>query len=211
MSKLIDELYKNVQEENMMNLQPHNPYLDTANEEDFQFKGWERIYDETFLSYYKLLSQRVERLRGLDKESFDYQTYTDMCLVMIRALLIESDRLRENYTLQNFLAKHSRSDLVTTVNAFIDQSVNKMVTVREALKIAVDKYIAHNDTMVFTDDDGEKQLHTEIWFKRGLFMKDLRREDYPFTIEKITDFIKGIVEQVELPEDITENTIAYGK
>jgi hypothetical protein len=42
-------------------------------------------------------------------------------------------------------------------------------------------------------------------------LKDLRRADYPFTLEKMTDFIKSIVEQVELPEDITENAIAYGK
>lgn len=194
-----------------MILEPYNPYLDISDGEDFEFKGWERIFDETFFSYYRLLTQRVERLQALNKESFDYQTYTDMCLVMIRALLIESDKLNENYTLQNFLTKHKRPDLVITVNEYMDQPINKLMTVREALKIAVDKYIAHNDKIVFKNDEGEKQLDAEILFKRGIFMKDIRREDYSFRIEKITELITNVVEQVELPEDIIKNTIANGK
>lgn len=192
-------------------MQSFNPYLDIPDGEDFGFKGWNCIFDETFFSYYILLTKRAERLQTLNIKSFDYQTYTDMCLVMIRALLIESERLKENYTLQNFLEKHERPDLVVTINDYIDQPINKLMTLREALKIAVDKYIAHNDKMVFKDNEGENQLDMDLLFKRGIFMKDIRRDSYPFTIERITELIKNVVEQVDLPEEITKNSIAYGK
>ena len=192
-------------------MENYNPYLDMPDGDDFGFKGWDAIFDETFLSYVQLLVQRTNRLSQLDLESLDYQTYTDMCLVMIRALLIESERLKDNYTLQNFLTKHEKLKLAEDVNEYIEQPINKMMTVRDALKISVDKFIAHNDTMTFCDAEGEMQLHTDLWFKRGLFMKDIRRKDYPFSIAKITAYISSIVSQIVLPEDRRANPIAYGK
>ncbi|MEG1385518.1 MAG: hypothetical protein RSD08_09490, partial [Oscillospiraceae bacterium] len=115
------------------------------------------------------------------------------------------------YTLQNFLKKHNKSQLADEVNRYIEQPINKMMTVREALKISVDKFIAHNDSITFCGDDGETQLRLESWGKRSLFMHDIRREDYPFSIAKITAYISNMVSQVNLSEDIAANPIAYGK
>ncbi len=178
-----------------------NYYYEMDDGTDLEFKGWEKIYDETFYSYFTLLKQRTRKLDKLEINSLDYSTYRDMCLVMIRALLIESERLKENYTLQNFLIKHQRADLKLQVDNYLNQYINSMITLRNALKISVDKFIAHNDTLVKEDISSEKQFCIEDFAIRYLFLSDLSRDDYPFTISKITDFIENILSQV------SENTI----
>ena len=193
----------------MVEFESDNPYNELTDGDDFNFKGWERIYDETFLGYYELLLSRSARLTELEKDTFDYSTYRDMCLVMIRAILIESERLQENYTIQNFLKRHSRPDLESMVSDYLNQNINRLMTLRETLKICVDKFIAHNDTIVHTTADGEEQINTDLWFKRDLYLSDIKRDNYPFTIEGITAFIKSIILQVELPSDLTSNSIAY--
>lgn len=193
----------------VVDLGSDNPYNELTDGDDFNFKGWERIYDETFWGYYELLLLRSARLKELEKDTLDYSTYRDMCLVMIRAILIESERLQGNYTIQNFLKRHGRPDLESKVSDYLNQNINKLMTLRETLKICVDKFIVHNDTIVQTTAGGEEQINTDLWFKRDLFLSDIKRDDYPFTIEEITSFLKSIMLQVELPSDLTSNSIAY--
>lgn len=183
-------------------------YYEMDDGTDFEFKGWEKIYDETFYSYFTLLKHRTCRLDNLEVDSFDYLTYRDMCLVMIRALLIESERLKENYTLQNFLIKHNRADLKLQVDNYLNQNINSMLTLRKALKISVDKFIAHNDTLVKEYPSGEKQFCTEDFALRYLFLSDISRADYPFSISKITNFIGNILNQIPENEIIEPNSIA---
>lgn len=193
----------------MAEFESDNLTFELTDGDDFNFKGWKRIYDETFWGYYELLLSRSARLTKLEKDTFDYSTYRDMCLVMIRAILIESERLQGNYTIQNFLKRHGRPDLESMVSDFLNQNINSMMTLRETLKICVDKFIAHNDTMVYTTADGEEQMHIDLWFKRDLYFSDIKRDNYPYTIEGITAFLKSIMLKVELPSDLTSNPIAY--
>ena len=55
----------------------------------------------------------------------------------------------KNYTVQNFLRRHSRSDLADEADAYTNQSISKNCTVREALKVAVDNPFA-NGSVIFT-------------------------------------------------------------
>lgn len=168
---------------------------------DVKFKGWDRIYDETFLGYLALLIKRSDRLNEFDINSLDYSTYADICLVMIRAMLIENVKLKANYTVQNYLTKHNRNDLVKEADDFVNQQINSLMTLREALKIAVDKFIAHNDTITITIND-EIEIDSDSWFKRNLFISDIKRtEGYPFKIQHIVIFIKALVEQVLLQDE----------
>lgn len=185
-----------------------NFYYEMDDGIDLEFKGWEKIYDETFYSYFTLLKQRTRRLDELEIDSLDYNTYRDMCLVMIRALLIESEHLKKNYTLQNFLIKHQRADLKLQVDNYLNQNINSMITLRNALKISVDKFIAHNETLVKEDISGEKQFCTENFAIRYLFLSDLSRIDYPFAISRITDFIENILNQLSENTTIEPNSIA---
>ena len=185
--------------------QPYNPYMDLTDGEGFQFKGWERIYDESFLGYFNLLASRCDRLQQLDVDSLDRITYRDMCLVMIRALLIESKNRTENYTLQNFLLRHGQASLANEVNGYLNQSINSLMTLRDALKLIVDKFIAHNDSIVEFDAEFNDNNLSDIFFKRLLFLSDINVSSYPFTIERIVEFIREMVNKISLPSDISQN------
>lgn len=168
---------------------------------DFEFKGWNTIYDETFLKYLDLLSQRSERLQHLDNSSLDYITYTDMCLVMVRAILVENEKRTNNYTLQNYLHRHSRDDLVDKANQFIKQYINKKHTLRDALKIVVDKFTVHYDAMTKMNSDFEEEWDIDSQFTRLLFLSDIKRTDsYPFTIPRIVAFVQSLVDQAQKDE-----------
>ena len=191
--------------------QPYNSYLDLDfDDEPVTFKGWDRIFDETFFSYYELLIQRTKRMADFSKDSVDYRAYTDICLVMIRGLLIESERLTGNYTLQNYLKKHGYADIAIKVDTYLAQPINKLMSLREALKITVDKFIAHFDSIVGFDEQGDESLLTDIWFKRNLFLKDIQREDYPFSISRIVEFIQSIVDSLPTSTKTSGNSIALG-
>jgi hypothetical protein len=41
------------------------------------------------------------------------------------------------------------------VSDYLNQDINSLMTLRETLKICVDKFIAHNDTMVYTTAEGD--------------------------------------------------------
>lgn len=166
---------------------------------DFEFKGWGRIYDETFLKYLDLLSRRSKKLQQLNHDTLDYSTYTDMCLVMLRAILIENPSLKNNYTVQNFLRRHDRDDLADRADNFINRRINKKYTLRAALKVTVDKFIAHYDTMTKIDPNCEEEWDVDSQFTRWLFLNDIKRPNsYPFAIPRIVAFIKSLVNQIDL-------------
>ena len=136
-------------------------------------------------------------------------TYRDICLIMLRAILIESERFKENYTLQNFLLKHDREDLKQKVDDFLGQQINSLMTVRKALKITVDKFIAHNDTLVkYNEESEDKEFRMEDFFIRHLFLQDMLREEYPFTIYKIVNFIQNILDNLPESVEIEPNLIS---
>lgn len=174
----------------------HNPYLDYP--EEFDFIGWEKFYDDRFEEYLSLLNKRTQRLSELDKNSMDYMTYRDIILVMLRAILIESPGNNKNYTVQNFLKRHNRIDLANKTNDYLNQNINKMYTLREAIKIVVDKYIAHNENMVkYSEESKEEELDMKNIFCDYLYLNDIKNENFPFTIEKIVVTINKTIESIE--------------
>ncbi len=176
-------------------------------DDDFEPKSCEQIFDESFYSYFELLGERIRRLQELKQNTIDYKTYTDICLIMLRALLYESPKNKKNFTLQNYLKLHSRPDLIKRVDDYLEQPLNKLMTLREAIKTSVDKFIAHYDT-IFEIIDEEKEVSIENIFKRELFLMDIKREDYNFTPLKIYEFVQRIVEDVERQDDRSSNTLA---
>jgi hypothetical protein len=92
-----------------------------------------------------LLIRRVKKLEQIKSGTVDYWTYYDIILVQIRALFIESPRLKSNYTVQNYLIKIGENKLAEEINEYFDTELSPGITLREAIKVSVDKFIAHYD------------------------------------------------------------------
>lgn len=130
-----------------------------------------------------------------------------MCLVMIRALLVDNNSKNRNYTLQTFLIRHGREDLLKDIDNYLNQNINDLYTVRKIIKICVDKFIAHNETLTKNDENDEKEFKIESWFPRQLFLSDIKRHEYPFTISKIVEFIENILTKIPEVSEIEPSSI----
>lgn len=176
--------------------------------EDFKFKGWNTIFTESFFSYFNLLKARTEKLDSMERGTLDYDTYRDMCLVMLRGILVENQQLKHNYTIQNFLRLYQREDLICKIEEYLDTPINSRYTLKKAIKIVVDKYIAHNDSIIAYTEEGDEDTIDDERFDRSLFLCDIENDIFPFTISKIIKYIEDIIKEVKLPPDITPNTVA---
>lgn len=137
--------------------------------EDFKFKGWNTIFTESFFSYFNLLKARTEKLDSMERGTLDYDTYRDMCLVMLRGILVENQQLKHNYTIQNFLRLYQREDLICKIEEYLDTPINSRYTLKKAIKIVVDKYIAHNDSIIAYTEEGDEDTIDDERFDRSLF------------------------------------------
>lgn len=115
------------------------------------------IFFESFLS---ILIERSHKLSQLT-DPLAYATYFEMILIQIRAIAIESARYKNNITIHNYLLKKLGGAGVDTLNQYLSQPIDEQrldgpMTLSEALKIVVDKSIAHydepNSDDVFTID-----------------------------------------------------------
>ena len=134
------------------------------NERDFS------TYIDHFNMHYKLLLRRYKRFKEIDdirNADIDVITYLDIIIVQLRAMCIESPKLKRNYTAQNLLRLMKRDDLAQKIDDMLAEqffSYRDDCDIREALKILADKYICHYDAI---EDDGigwaeiiEKQLRS---------------------------------------------------
>ena len=118
-------------------------------------------YIDHFNMHYKLLLRRYKRFTEIDdirNADIDVITYLDIIIVQLRAMCIESPKLKSNYTAQNLLRLMKRDDLAQFF------SYRDNCDIREALKILADKYICHYDAIEY-DGIGwaeiiEKQLRS---------------------------------------------------
>lgn len=172
-----------------------------------EIKSEDEQFNMYFDNYYILLVSRTKRMQELT-ECIDIKSYLDIILISLRALMIESGRHTYNYTLQNYLIRNGRPDLVQRVTEYLDTRINSLYTLREILKISTDKFLAHYDSLQVSEKEipiyiPEEQMSDERifppqeLFKRTIFMMDIMRDDFPFHIEKIVGFVQEIVEDVK--------------
>lgn len=125
------------------------------------------VFIVRFLKNYQLLVDRYKRFKELgnvfvgerdEKRILDRFTYFDMIIVQLRAMCIENERFKENYTLQNLLKKTGNNGLAKQIdqvleNPFVegiefltaDDSKARPLTIRNALKVLADNCICHYD------------------------------------------------------------------
>lgn len=109
-------------------------------------------YIDNFKMHFKLLLRRYRRFIEVDliyNTDIDVITYLDMIIVQLRAMCIESQYQKNNYTAQNLLRLMKRDDLANNIDNMLAEqffSYRNNCDIRRALKIMADKYICHYDT-----------------------------------------------------------------
>lgn len=172
-----------------------------------------QIFNETFLSYYELLKNRIEKLRVLSKGTLDYKTYFDASLVQIRAMCIEDGKRKNNHTIQNFLRLNGFEKEVADVNNLFDTVMSDgsilELTLREAIKVTTDKFIAHYDTMTgATSDDLEFEYNTKRAFYRYICETDLTRDTSGICLYDIMQLLDSKVNMVLIVTKVESNGFA---
>ena len=129
-------------------------------------------YINHFNVHFALLLRRYKRFKEINtigNNDIDVITYLDMIVVQLRAMCIENERYKNNYTVQILLRKVGEDSLADKIDdmlneEFYDGSLN--VNIRTALKIIADEFICHYDNF-----DGENQHRLSL---ADIFMNKLR-------------------------------------
>lgn len=140
-------------------------------------------YIEHFNIHFKLLLRRYKRLKDIysieNAKDIDVITYVDMILVQLRAICIENERYKNNYTAQILLRKIGEDDLANKIDEMLNEEVydgSMQVNIRKALKILADEFICHYDN--FDKDKSHKISLADIFINRLLSPYEEKNLDY---------------------------------
>lgn len=133
----------------------------------FRQKYFEQIEKlERKIQYFLFRSQNF-----IKEDSFLEDMFLESILVDVRALLMENERYKKNYTMQNSFRIYSsddENDFFSKIASEIDQYVkvtmlpDGQTNFCESVKFYTDKYIAHRDST--TPDDDEKRAELKSYF-----------------------------------------------
>lgn len=123
-----------------------------------------------FNVHFELLLRRYKRFREINtigNNDIDVITYLDMIVVQLRAMCIENERYKKNYTAQILLRKVGEDALAQRIDDmlkedFYDGSIQ--VDIRTALKILADEFICHYDN--FDGEDLHRLSLSDIFINR---------------------------------------------
>ena len=140
-------------------------------------------YIEHFNIHFRLLLRRYKRFKEIysisNATNIDVITYIDMIIVQLRAMCIENERYKNNYTAQILLRKIGEDALANNIDKmlseeFYDGSIQ--VSIKTALKIVADEFICQYDNF-----DGEKSHRislAEIFINRLMSPYEEKNLDY---------------------------------
>ena len=145
-------------------------------------------YIEHFNVHYRLLLRRYTRFKEIDdvfNTDIDVITYLDMIVVQLRAMCIESPRLKKNYTAQILLRKVGEGELAERIDTMLEEPFipESDFTIRKALKTLADGFICHYDNFDGIDVDG--------WSFAEIIEKRLRN---PYDMPNLDYIMKTIID-----------------
>jgi len=114
-------------------------------------KVYNTPFSEQLLFNMKQLNYRMNRLSEIDSTKADnqneYLMVFDAAIVLFRAMFLESGRLNENFTLQNYYRLTGRENVSDAIDAFLDSNFDSWSgnSIRKVLKTIADKYVCHLD------------------------------------------------------------------
>lgn len=134
---------------------------------------------ESFKEKMMLLLKRINKFTTLEENTDEYYIYFDIILIQIRAMFIENERNKNNYTSQIY-AKNLESEYhVSLINNILHERLLDDFTIRDGIKLIVDKTLAHYDFI--SEKDKEK---IEIC-KRALMDKNSKYNLHIFALKLI--------------------------
>ena len=140
-------------------------------------------YIEHFNIHFKLLLRRYKRLKDIysiqNAKDIDVITYIDMILVQLRAMCIENERYKNNYTAQILLRKIGEEDLANKIDEMLNEEFydgSMQVNIKTALKILTDGFICHYDN--FDKDKSYKISLSDIFINILLSPYEEKNLDY---------------------------------
>lgn len=138
----------------------------------FRQKYFEQIEKlERKIQYFLFRSQNF-----IKEDSFLEDMFLESILVDVRALLMENERYKKNYTMQNSFRIYSsddENDFFSKIASEIDQYVkvtmlpDGQTSFYESVKFYTDKYIAHRDSTTPDDDEKRAELKSN---SKALFL-----------------------------------------
>lgn len=143
-----------------------------------------------FCMHFDLLMRRYERFKEIDdphNTDIDVITYLDMIIVQLRAMCIESPKLKKNYTAQNLLRKIGEEALADKIDEMLEETFYECmdISIRKALKMLADGFICHYDN--FEGDNLHDLALAEI------FMSNLRNPYESRNLNYIMEILKSCV------------------
>lgn len=161
----------------------------------FRHKYFEQIEKiERKIQYFIFRNQNF-----IKKDPFLEDVFLESILVDVRAILMENEQYKKNYTMQNSFKINSLGEGSNDISKFvseIDEYMKKTVlpdgqtSFYEAVKFYTDKYIAHHDSM--TPDDDRKCDKIKSYFL------DDQNFSLAYTVQAIIETAEKFEEEIIL-------------
>lgn len=141
-----------------------------------------------FNIHYSLLLRRYARfleINEIGNTDIDVITYLDMIVVQLRAMCIETPKLKKNYTAQNLLRRLGEENLADKIDELLDESFipETDFSIRKALKLLADCFICHYDNFDPSDKEG--------WYWSSIIEKRLRN---PYDHANLEYIMKNLID-----------------
>jgi hypothetical protein len=104
----------------------------------------DKFFDDFFEKQQESLDI-LETLENVDESSPAYRLAFRQELSHLRAFLIENKKQKNNITVQNYFRLYKRNDLAKKIDKLLNTEVKHNLTLKDMIRICVDKYIAHYD------------------------------------------------------------------
>lgn len=136
---------------------------------DEEYSEYMNILDfiRNFNVHFALLLRRFKRFKEINNignNDIDVITYLDMIIVQLRAMCIENERYKKNYTVQNLLRIVGEESLAHRIDKMLNEEIFDGMNVRTGLKILADEFICHYDN--FDDENMHRLSLADILMKR---------------------------------------------
>lgn len=104
----------------------------------------------------------------LEQDTLGYWTYYDVVLTQMRALFIENKREKDNYTVQNFLIQIGIEEYAEKIDNYLSETMlSNELSLRDGIKLSVDKFIVRNDNVTDKEVNDEKLYRSKLTQANG--------------------------------------------
>lgn len=119
-------------------------------------------FQSNFNNNFELLVYRLNKLKTLSPfdycNHFEWLTYSDSIITQFRAMFMENQQKKTNYTYQIFLKDIGENEKADAIDKYLDQAFfnssimelknkNEVLSIRSAVKFIADKFICHYDNV----------------------------------------------------------------